>query len=714
MDLRTASPAIDSTTMQPGRTEPMGAHVRNGGVNFCVFSAHATRIEVCVFDAQGRHEQVRYALHGPHDHVFHGFLPDAGPGLVYGLRAHGANGHQRGDAFDPDLLLLDPCAREIVGTFDWANHIDADGHAAPDQGIDDATQTRKAAKSLKARVAAPPTGPSPRLNAPRHATRDLVLYEMHVKGFTQQLQDVPEPLRGTYAGLAHPASIAHFKALGITTLSLLPVHYAIDEEGLAARGAVNYWGYNTLGFFAPNPRHACHPDDATAVNTEFRAMVHALHEHGLEVVLDVVYNHTAEGDHRGPTLSFRGLDPVSWYRLDPTDPTRCENLSGCGNTLNAAHPRVVQFVLDSLRYWVEVMGVDGFRFDLASILGRTHEGFDLQAPFFHAIRQDPLLAQVHLIAEPWDAAAGGYQVGRFPGAFLDWNDQFRDAVRGFWLARDVSRGTLARRFTASNDLFHHDQRLPTASVNFIAAHDGFTLADTVSYSRKHNHANGEANRDGRDHECSHNFGIEGPSDDAAIVSTRRRVQRSMLATLLLAQGTPMLAMGDELSRTQRGNNNAYNQDNEINWMDWPSADRELAGFVARLLALRRDEPVLRHDRWFDDRPDSPDSPRVQWLTPHGPSMQTHDWNDPAAKAFACMLTANASAPPLLVMFNGQAYDVPFALPYLDAPGPLGSPWRVLIDASSTLDDGELRRDSLLAPSHSLIVLRHVHVGAEDR
>ncbi len=686
-------------TMQPGRMAPMGAHVRDGGVNFCVFSAHALSIDVCVFDAQGQHERARHALHGPHDQVFHGFLPESGPGLVYGLRAAGRDAsdtRERGNAFDPFKVLLDPCAREIVGTFRWPTD---------EGGARDA-----AAQALKARVAAAPSGPSPRINAPHHATRNLVLYELHVKGFSRLLPDLPEHLRGTYAGLTHPASIAHFKALGVTTLSLLPVHYAIDEEALAARGLVNYWGYNTLGFFAPNPRYACHPADPTAVNAEFRAMVHTLHAHGLEVVLDVVYNHTAEGDHRGPTLSFRGLDHASWYRLDPTDPTRCENLSGCGNTLNAEHPRVTQFVLDSLRYWVEVMGVDGFRFDLASILGRTHEGFDVQAPFFNAIRQDPLLAQVHLIAEPWDAAVGGYQVGRFPGAFLDWNDQFRDAVRGFWLERDVSRGTLARRFTASNDLFHHGQRQPTASVNFIAVHDGFTLADSVSYNHKHNHANGEANRDGRDHELSHNFGVEGPSDDPAIVATRRRVQRAMLATLLLAQGTPMLGMGDELARTQRGNNNAYNQDNEINWVDWANADRDLMHFVACVLALRRDEPVLRYDRWFDDQPATPDSPRVQWLTPHGPSMHAHDWNDNHAKAFACMLTANARAQPLLLIFNAHPHDVPFALPHLGGAGAAASQWHLLIDASSTLTHDARWHDSVMAPAHSLTVLRHTVAG----
>ncbi len=688
------------TTLQAGRSAPMGALVRDGGVNFCVFSANAKCVELCVFDADGRHEVARHTLHGPHDQVFHGFLPGAGPGLIYGLRAQGPDVPALGNSFNPHKLLLDPCAQEIVGEFKWLDM--HHGHTVGADGARTENTQDNASHALKARVPTPPRGPSPRANAPRHATSDLVLYEMHVKGFSQLRQDLPDNLRGTYAGLAHPSAIAHFKALGLTTLSLLPVHYPVDEAGLAARGAVNYWGYNTLGFFAPNPRYACNPTDPAAVVEEFRAMVHALHQHGLEVVIDVVYNHTAEGDERGPTLSFRGLDHASWYRLNPSQAMQCENLSGCGNTLNAAHPRVTQFVLDSLRYWVEVMGVDGFRFDLASILGRTRDGFDVGAPFFNAIRQDPVLAQVHLIAEPWDAAAGGYQVGRFPGAFLDWNDQFRDAVRGFWLGREVTRGDLARRFTASNDLFHHSQRRPSASVNFIAVHDGFTLHDTVSYNHKHNHANGEDNRDGRDHELSFNHGAEGPTQDVAIQHQRRCVQRSMLATLLLAQGTPMLGMGDELGRTQQGNNNAYCQDNAINWVDWLQADTDLMAFVGRVVALRRAEPVLRHDAWFVEQPATADSPRIQWLTPHGGSMQPHDWNDKQAKGFACMLSAHASAEPLLVVFNGHPHGLPFSLPHLGATGH----WQVLVDASGTLAPAALMRDTINAPSQSLVVLRH--------
>ncbi|WP_373715024.1 glycogen debranching protein GlgX, partial [Roseateles sp.] len=493
--------------LQAGWHEPLGALARDGGVNFAVFSENATRIELCVFDGEGQRELRRYALDGPQDGVWHGFLPGVGPGLVYGFRAHGPYAPEQGHRFNPHKLLLDPYAREIVGHFGWrAEHHGYElGHPDGPRSMD----TRdNATQALKARVPPPPVVHA-RPHQPRRAPADIVLYEVHVKGFSRLLPGVPEALRGTYAGLAHPASIAHFKRLGVTTLSLLPVHYCIDEPHLAERRLHNYWGYNTLGFFCPDPRwaQAAHRDDPTTVTAEFRAMVDALHEAGLEVVLDVVYNHTPEGNEFGPTLSFRGLDNKSYYRLVGGDWSRYENLTGCGNTLHCSHPRVTQFVLDSLRYWVAEMGVDGFRFDLAPVLGRGSHGFDPNAAFFTALRQDPVLAGVHLIAEPWDAAYDGYQLGRFPGRFLEWNDKFRDALRGYWLGAGpgVGRGELARRFLASSDVFHHGQRQPTASINFVAVHDGFTLADMTSYAAKHNQANGEDNRDGRDGELCANF-----------------------------------------------------------------------------------------------------------------------------------------------------------------------------------------------------------------
>ena len=692
---------MTGVAMLPGRHEPMGAHARDGGVNFAVFSQHAERIEVCTYSPDGGTETARHALHGPRDGVFSGFLPGAGAGLVYGLRAHGPYRPEAGHLFNPAKLLLDPCAREIVGHFEWRpeHHGYVVGGA---QGLREPDPRDNGAHALKARVA-PPDAPAPG-PAPPPCVReaDVLLYEVHVKGFTMTHPGIPEALRGTYAGLAHPAAIAHFRALGVTTLSLLPVHYHLDEGHLAERGLVNYWGYNTLGFFCPDPRLSCTPADPTAVAAEFRAMVQALHAAGLEVVLDVVYNHTPEGNEFGPTLSFRGLDHASWYRLMHADRSRCENLTGCGNTLNVAHPKVTQFVLDSLRYWVGCMGVDGFRFDLAPVLGRTTHGFDPCAPFFTALRQDPLLARARLIAEPWDAGPQGYQVGRFPGRFLDWNDRFRDAVRGYWLGAGTDRGEFARRFTASDDLFHHDQRGPNASVNFISVHDGFTLADLVSYARKHNLANGEGDRDGRDDELSGNFGVEGPTDDARVLETRRRVRRAVLATLMLAQGTPMLCAGDEIGNSQQGNNNAYCQDNPTAWLDWASADADLLAFVARLAALRRAEPLLHHDDWFRADGNDPTRAWVHWQLPDGGPIHVHDWHDPQARALACIIrpaSMDGGAASLALLFNPTPDQAPVTLRDGD--------WSLLLDSSrDPVDDAAPTAGVAAVPARSLQLLRH--------
>jgi isoamylase len=691
--------------LQEGRAEPFGALARDEGVNFAVFSDHAEKIELCVFDASGARELKRYALRGPVDGVFHGFLAGVGPGLIYGLRAHGHYEPAHGHRFNPHKLLLDPWAREIVGRFAWqAQHHGYEvGHPEGNRSLDTRDNAQQA---LKARVAAPPRSAPGWHNAPRIAARDQVIYELHVKGFGKTLPGLPPALAGTYAGLAHPASIAHFKALGITTLELLPIHYHLDEPGLADKGLVNYWGYNTLGFFCSDPRYAaCDRNDPSAVAEEFRAMVTALHEAGLEVVLDVVYNHTPEGNEMGPTLSMRGLDNAAWYRLAHDDRTRSENWTGCGNTLNLAHPRVAQFVLDSLRYWVQEMGVDGFRFDLAPVLGRTRHYFDSHAAFFAALAQDPVLARAHLIAEPWDTGPEGYQVGRFPGRWLEWNDKFRDTVRRYWLAKGVSRGEFARRFTASSDLFHHGRRSPLASVNFISAHDGFTLADFTSFASKHNQANGEDNRDGRSDEIAANFGAEGPSDAAAIAGVRNRVRRALLATLLLAQGTPMLLAGDEIGNSQQGNNNAYNQDNPIGWLDWAQADRELQAFVQRVLALRRAEPALRHERWFQHVPAAPGERSVAWLAPSGHDMQVHHWHDGSQHAFACRIDASprnhgeaGGCRHLLIAFNPEAAPTPFVLP--------AGRWELALDSSGELGAAALvPHKPLTVPAHSMVVLR---------
>jgi glycogen operon protein len=690
---------LSSPVLLPGRAEPLGAQVRDGGVNFAVFSAHARAIELCLFDAAGQQEWARLPLAGPVDGVWCGFLPQAGPGLVYGLRAHGPHEPQQGHRFNPHKLLLDPYAREIVGRFDWLaeHHGYPLGHADGPLALD----TRdNAGPALKARVAAPLPGESPRRNAPRHPGEAVVLYELHVKGFSMQHPDIPAELRGSYAGLAHPAAIAHFKRLGVSTLSLLPVHYALDEPHLQGSGLHNYWGYNTLGFFCPDPRLAstASRDDPSAVAAEFRAMVHALHEAGLELVLDVVYNHTPEGNEWGPTLSLRGLDQASYYRLQPGDAGRLENLSACGNTVNVAHPRVTQLVLDSLRYWVQEMGVDGFRFDLAPVLGRTVAGFDPQAAFFTALRQDPLLAQVHLIAEPWDAGPQGYQLGRFPGRFLEWNDKFRDAARGYWLGhgpdgQPVSRGELAQRLTASSAIFQQGQRSPLASINFLSVHDGFTLHDLCSHSRKHNLANGEDNRDGRDGELCANFGAEGPSDDPAILATRERVRRAMLATLALAQGTPMLCAGDEIANSQGGNNNAYCQDNPIGWLDWARADQGLSDYVAGLLSLRADLPALHQGQWLG----AVGSPAtLDWRLPDGSEPGEADWLRSGALALRLQQAAQA---PLLLLFNPAAWPQTFAAP----PAETGRTWRLLLDSSGESAAAPPLSFPLQAPARSVLL-----------
>ena len=689
--------------LQEGRHEPLGAVARDGGINFAVFSEHAQQIELCIFDASGARELRRYPLHGPHDGIFHGFLPGLGPGLVYGLRAHGPYEPMQGHRFNPHKLLLDPYAREIFGRFSWQaeHHGYEQGHPDGPRSLD---SRDNAVQALKARVAEPLLAAlSPRLNAPRHAATDVVLYEVHVKGFSMQHPGIAAGLRGTYAGLASPAAIEHFKSLGVTTLSLLPVQYCIDEPHLAERDLHNYWGYNTLGFFCPDPRlaQASHRDDPSAVLQVFRQMVQTLHQHGLEVVLDMVYNHTPEGNEFGATISFRGLDNKSWYRLVSDDNSRYENLSGCGNTLNCAHPRVTQFVLDSLRFWVGELGVDGFRFDLAPVLGRTAHGYDPRAAFFTALRQDPLLAGVHLIAEPWDAGYDGYQLGRFPGRFIEWNDKFRDTVRDYWLKSGVGRGELARRFMASSDLFQHGQRRPQASVNFIAVHDGFVLADVVSYMHKHNHQNGEDNRDGRNGELSANFGAEGPTDHPVILATRARVSRAMLATLLLAQGTPMLCAGDELGNSQGGNNNAYCQDNPTTWLAWEqaAASDSLQALVAELLALRRQEPLLHHGRWFAPSPGDSGDACLNWFNPGGHQMQQHDWHDSGNHAFGAQLrAATASQPRLMLIFNPEPQTRAFTLHH--------GPWQLLFDSSRELQLALIAESSpFIVPARALLLLR---------
>ena len=691
-------------TLLPAPHAALGAHVADGGVHFAVFSQRARAVELCLFDDTGTRETARLPLVPGEDAVFHGHVPGLAAGQRYGYRAHGSWKPESGYRFNPHKLLLDPYARAVAGAFQWRPEHFGHVHGHP-EGLRVQDVRDNGPWALKSVVCAP-DAPAVRSPAtPRRPLGESVLYELHVKGFTRTLPGVPEALRGTFAGLAHPASVAHLQRLGVTAVSLLPVQQALDEEALARRGLRNYWGYNTLAFFAPDPRLAA---DRTPEGTiaEFKAMVATLQAAGIEVILDVVFNHTAEGDEHGPTLCWRGLDNPSWYRLMQDDRSRYENASGCGNTLRVIHPRATQFVLDALRHWVEVMGVDGFRFDLAPALGRTRHGFDPSAPFWVALRQDPTLARVHLIAEPWDAAHDGYQLGRLPGRFAEWNDRFRDTARGYWLgeassAPPVDRSAFARRFTASSDLFHHAHRAPTASINYVAAHDGRTLADVVGYRERHNHANGEHNRDGHAHEVCGNFGVEGPSDDATVNDARRRVRRALLATVLLAQGTPMLCAGDEFGNSQAGNNNAYCQDNATGWLDWHRAgsDEDDTAFVARLVALRRADPLLRHARWFAPAP-QPGEPALHWYTPDGAAMTVDDWHAPDVHAFACALADDAAAPPRwLLAFNPSPHDRPFTLPH--------GPWHVAIDSSATLpDDAAPPADgALVIPARALCLLR---------
>ena len=669
----------------PGKPWPLGASWDGQGVNFAVFSAHASAIELCLFDDAGTQQTLCEQLPGHTDTIWHGYLPGAAPGLTYGLRAHGHWQPEHGHCFNPNKLLLDPYAREVVGTFEWRNenfpftrqNPSAD---APDTPLDQSPEMDgrdNAALALKARVVQEGgfdwSGDQP----PGVLLEDTVLYEVHVKGFSKLNPALPEALRGSYAGLGHAASIVHLKRLGITSVSLLPVHYALDEERLAGMGLVNHWGYNSLAFFAPSARLA---SNQSGVNPrdEFRAMVKALHAEGLEVILDVVYNHTAEGDGSGPSISFRGLDNASYYRLSAEPPVGFENHSGCGNTLDIRQPQVLRLVMDSLRYWVESMHVDGFRFDLAPVLGRGSEGFERDGAFFTAVAQDPVLSTVKMIAEPWDIGPGGYQVGGFAKGWLEWNDHFRDGMRSFWLQSGehaASLGDFARRLCGSADLYQGSSRPPATSVNYVVSHDGFTLYDLVSHNERHNEANGEDNRDGHGHNLSNNCGAEGPTDDAHINELRGRMQRALLATTLLAQGTPMLCAGDELGHSQRGNNNPYCQDNEITWIDWTKADTELIDFTACLLSLRRQLLPLG-TQWYSGLSDTLGLHDLHWREASGEPLEGDAWRHPGQRLLGCLIGQPGRAKaPLLLLVNPDSENHDFMLP--------AGVWQAVLDTADT-------------------------------
>lgn len=635
----------------------LGAIYDGNGVNFAVFSENATKIELCLFSSDGQRETARIALPDRTGAVWHGFVPGLKPGALYGYRAHGPYDPDHGHRFNPAKLLADPYARAFHGS--WSDAKETLGYD-PDLPEHDAgpSQTDSAPFVPKSIVPEPETKWSG-TPAPRRAWSDTVFYEAHVKGLTELHPDVPEELRGTYEALGSDAIIAHLKSLGVTALELLPVHTFLDDGFLIERGLTNYWGYNSLGFFALEPRYFG-PNGAEG----FRNAVDRLHQAGIEVILDVVYNHTAEGDQRGPTLSFRGLDNAAYYNLQASHARYYVNDTGCGNTVAVNHPFVLRMVLDSLRYWVEVMGVDGFRFDLATTLGREPHGFDQRGGFFDAIRQDPVLSRCKLIAEPWDIGPGGYQLGGFPAEWAEWNDRFRDTTRKFWRGDAHAAQELAGNFLGTASVFDHSGRKSFSSVNFVAAHDGFTLADTTRYREKHNEANGENNADGHGHNLSDNCGVEGDTDDPVILARRAQRARNLLATVFLSQGTPMLLAGDELGRTQRGNNNTYCQDNEISWIDWEKADTELLAFSQRLIALRRDNPVLRQGRYLHGRIKSDGAPDVVWSSLDGGAL---NWRDSSLDGFCLQIRGVAQSRlsdegTVLIVVNGGAGDKRVILP----------------------------------------------------
>ncbi len=665
---------MNSIELWPGKPYPQGATYDGHGVNFAVFSRHATRVEVCLFDpANPARQTARFALPQLTDHVFHGYAPGLRPGTLYGLRVHGPYDPEAGHRFNPYKLLVDPYARAIHGEVDWKAPVF--GYTLGHEQKDLVMSTEDSAAGCPKSVVVADDFDWGNDAAPDVPWRQTILYEAHVRGFTRRHPGVPEELRGTYAGLAHPAAIEHLKMLGVTSVELLPIHEFVDDPFLLEKKLKNYWGYSTLGFFAPAQRYARDRAPGAAVR-EFKQMVKGLHAAGIEVILDVVYNHTCEGNHLGPTLSLKGVDNASYYWLMP-EPRFNLDFTGCGNSLRVANPQAARMVVDSLRYWVTEMRVDGFRFDLATVLGRVGKGeYDKEAAFFQIVNQDPVLSRVKLIAEPWDVGLGGYQVGNFPPPWREWNGKYRDALRRYWKGDENQAGEVGYRLAGSADLFQHAGRRPHASINFITVHDGFTLRDLVTYSHKHNEANGEENRDGSDDNQSWNCGVEGETDDAEVNALRARQQRNLIATLLLSQGVPMLCAGDELSRTQGGNNNAYCQDTELSWLDWNVGpeQRALLEFTAKLIRFRKANPVLQRRNFFKgDHIWDSRFKDLAWFRPDGTEMVQEDWQKPFVRTLGLVLGGDAIPSPdehgqrvvghtLLVLMNAHHEPISFKLP----------------------------------------------------
>ncbi len=698
-----AANELNQSEVWPGRAYPLGANWDGSGTNFSIFSEAAQSVELCLFDGD---TETRIPIEESDAYCWHVYLPNVGAGQRYGYRVHGPWAPEEGQRCNPAKLLIDPYARAIEGGIDW------DQSCFPYvEGNPDVADDTDSGPHMPKSVVANPFFDWEGDRRPDTAMDDTVIYEVHVKGFTVQHPEVPPNQRGTYSGLAHPAAIEHLQRLGITAVELLPVHHFVHDHHLVQRGLVNYWGYNSIGYFAPHSEYSSSGARGEQVS-EFKGMVKALHAAGIEVILDVVYNHTAEGNHLGPMLSFRGIDNSAYYRLVPEDNRYYFDTTGTGNSLNMRHPQTLQLIMDSLRYWVTEMHVDGFRFDLAATLARELYEVDRLSTFFDIIHQDPILSPVKLIAEPWDVGEGGYQVGNFPIQWSEWNGRYRDTVRDFWRHEPATLGEMAYRLTGSSDLYQANGRTPVASINFVTAHDGFTLADLVSYNEKHNEANGEDNADGESHNRSWNCGEEGPSTDPEVNECRRRQQRNFLATIMLSQGVPMLLGGDEMGRTQDGNNNAYCQDNEISWLDWEVVDEALVEYTARLIELRASSPTFRRRGWFHGR-QIRGVPDIEWLKPDGSSMTDEDWESGHKPALGMFLNGNAidqrdrrGRPVVddsyLMILNASPDEIDWKLARR-----LGKGWEKIIDTASGgfLDSTRPVGQVIAVGAHSTVILR---------
>ena len=697
----------------PGSAYPLGATYDGSGTNFALFSEVAERVELCLFDADGT--EVRLDLPEMDGFVWHAFLPGGEPGQRYGYRVHGPYDPSRGHRCNPSKLLLDPYAKAIDGKFHWGQALFSYNFGDPQSpNIEDS------AAAMPKSVVINPYFDWGTDRPPKRQYAESVIYEAHVKGFTYQHPEIPAELRGTYSAIAHPVMIDHVRSLGVSAIELMPVHHFANDSTLIERGLSNYWGYNTIGFLAPDSKYSSSTSPGGQVQ-EFKSMVRELHDAGIEVILDVVYNHTAEGNHLGPTLCFKGIDNSAYYRLVDNDQQFYMDYTGTGNTLNVRHPHALQLIMDSLRYWVTEMHVDGFRFDLAATLAREFYDVDRLSSFFELVQQDPTVSQVKLIAEPWDVGPGGYQVGNFPPQWTEWNGKYRDTVRDFWRGEPATLGEFASRLTGSADLYEHSARRPVASINFVTAHDGFTLKDLVSYNEKHNEANGEDNRDGESYNRSWNCGYEGPTDDPEVSALRARQQRNFLATLLLSQGVPMISHGDELGRTQQGNNNGFCQDNELTWIDWKNLDVDLLAFTRYVSSLRHDHPVFRRRRFFDGLPvgrrGRKGLPDIAWLRPDGSQMTKQDWGSGFGRAVAVFLNGQGLADrdgrgervvddSFVLCFSAHHEHIQFMLP----PASYGRNWQVVLDTMNpdVGDEQVLRyRQRVDVGPRALVVLQRI-------